>query len=198
MHFSPIIFIKLVILVGKKDRQPKTRLVKYLFDSRDSEYILAKAKSDKLPLKKTKKERKWSTAAGVLTTNTKTVTSFSLPELHANKLINQSLHVVDLNIDCYDMIIGRDLIRYLGIEIHEADTTIHWDNDAIPRRDIYSTTKDVFALSQQNAPFNSETKRMKHILDAKYSKADIKTIAEISTHPDPQERNELYTLLNNN
>ena len=29
------------------------------------------------------------------------------------------------------------------------------------------------------------------------SKADIKIIAESSTHPDIQERNELYTLLNN-
>ena len=36
---------------------------------------------------------------------------------------------------------------------------------------------------------------MKRILDAKYSKADIKTIAESSTHIDSQERNELYTLL---
>ena len=36
---------------------------------------------------------------------------------------------------------------------------------------------------------------MKCILDAKYSKADIKTIAESSTHIDPQEINELYTLL---
>ena len=36
---------------------------------------------------------------------------------------------------------------------------------------------------------------MKRILDAKYSKADIKTIAERSTHLDPQEKNELYTLL---
>ena len=36
---------------------------------------------------------------------------------------------------------------------------------------------------------------MKRILDAKYSKADLKTIAEISTHLYLQERNELYTLL---
>ena len=56
-------------------------------------------------------------------------------------------------------------------------------------------TNDVFALSQHNAPFKSETKRMKRILDAKYSKADIKTIAESSTHLDPQERNEQYPLL---
>ena len=36
---------------------------------------------------------------------------------------------------------------------------------------------------------------MKHIIDAKYSKADIKTISESSTHLYPQEINELYTLL---
>ena len=36
---------------------------------------------------------------------------------------------------------------------------------------------------------------MKRILNAKYSKADIKSIAESSTHLDPQERNELYTIL---
>ena len=127
--------------------------------------------------KKTNQERKWSTAAGVLTTNTKTATIFSFPELHANKLINQSLHVVDINIDRYDMIIGRDLIRSLGIDIHGADMTIHWDNATIPWRYIGSITKDVFALSQHNAPFNSETKRMKRTLDDKYSKANIRTIA---------------------
>ena len=87
--------------------------------------------------------------------NTKTATSFCFPELHANKLIDQSLHVVDLNIDCYDMIIGRDLIRYLGIDIHGADMTIQWDDAAIPWRGIDSTTNDVFSTSQYNATFNS-------------------------------------------
>ena len=36
---------------------------------------------------------------------------------------------------------------------------------------------------------------MKRILDDKYSKTDIETVAEISTHIDIQERNEIYTLL---
>ena len=70
-HFSPMIFVKLVIPAGKKGRQSKTRLVKALVNSGTSESILAKAKADKLPVKKTKKERQWSTAAGILTTNKK-------------------------------------------------------------------------------------------------------------------------------
>ena len=74
--------------------------------------------------------------------------------------------------------------------------TIHWDDAAILWRDKDSKTNYVFALSQHNAPFNFETKIMKRILNAKYSKEDIKTIAESSTHIDPQEINELYILLN--
>ena len=84
------------------------------------------------------------------------------------------------------MIIGRDLIISLGIDIHGADMTIHWDDAAIPWREIDSTTNDVFALSQYNAPFKSKTKIMKRIINAKYSKADLKSIAESSTHLDPQ------------
>ena len=124
-HYSPIIYLKLVIPAGKKDSQYKTRLVKALLHSGASEYIITKSKADKLPVKKTNHERKWSTDAGVLTTNTKTATSFSFHELHANKLTNQSQHVVDLNIDRYDIIICLDLISSLGIEIHDSDMTIH-------------------------------------------------------------------------
>ena len=36
---------------------------------------------------------------------------------------------------------------------------------------------------------------MKHIFDAKYSKDDLKSITENSTHLDTQERNDLYTVL---
>ena len=63
--------------------------------------------------------------------------------------------------------------------------TIHWDDADIPWRNIDSTTNYVFALLQYNSPFNSETKGMKHILDVKYTKDDLKTIAERSTHLDP-------------
>ena len=76
-HFSTIIFVKLVIPAGKKGRKSKTRLVKTLVNSGASESILAKAKAYKLPVKKTKKERQWSTDPGVLTTNTKIATRFS-------------------------------------------------------------------------------------------------------------------------
>ena len=80
------------------------------------------------------------------------------------------------------MIIGRDLIRSLGIDIHGADMTIHWDNAAIPWRNIYSTTNNVFARLQYNALFDSETKWIKLILDSKYNKSNLTAILESYTH----------------
>ena len=61
--------------------------------------------------------------------------------------------------------------------MHGANMTILWDNAVTPFHDIDSTTNNVFALLQYNSPFNSETKRMKRILDDKYAKVDLKTIA---------------------
>ena len=84
------------------------------------------------------------------------------------------------------MIIGRDLIRSLGINIHGSGMTINWDDAAIPWHDIYFTTNNMFALSQYNTPFNYETRITKRILDVKYFKNEIKTITEISNHLDPQ------------
>ena len=75
------------------------------------------------------------------------------------------------------MIIGRDRIISLITGIHGAVTTIRLDDATISWRDIDSTTNYVFALTQYNAPFNSETKRMKHIPDAKYEKFDLEAIA---------------------
>ena len=147
VHFSPIIFVKLGIQAGKKDRQSKNILFNALVNSGDSEYIITKAKEEKLPLKKTEQLWQWLIDTSVLTTNTKTETSFIFHELHANKLINQSLHIVDLDIYCYDIIISRYLISSLGIDIQGADMNIHWYDDAIPWRDIDSTTNNVFALS---------------------------------------------------
>ena len=44
----------MVITEGKKDRHPKTRLVKALVDSGASESIIKKEKSYKMPFNKTK------------------------------------------------------------------------------------------------------------------------------------------------
>ena len=72
------------------------------------------------------------------------------------------------------MIICCDLVSSLGFDIHGPDITIHWDYASIPLREIDYTKKYVFVISQYNTPFNSETKRMKHIIYAKYKNPILK------------------------
>jgi hypothetical protein len=52
-----------------------------------------------LPLGLTKETKQWSTAAGLIDSTSKTKkVSFSLPELHANRIIKQLLHMVKVKL----------------------------------------------------------------------------------------------------
>ena len=75
------------------------------------------------------------------------------------------------------MTIGRDLITSLGIDIHGAGKTILRDDAAIPLCGIDFTKNDVFVLTQYNAPFDSETKWIKRIINDKYKNADLEATA---------------------
>ena len=88
-----------------------------------------------LPLSTSKEAKKWSTAAGTLETSAKTKRiKVSLPELQANRKVKKSFHVVGLALTNYDMIIGRDLITSLQLDIKSSDMVIKWNDAAIPWR----------------------------------------------------------------
>jgi predicted aspartyl protease len=131
-HLSPILFVKVQIPSGKKKRDEKTRLIKALVDSGASETIIVKSAAKKLPLRENNEPKKWATAAGTINTTFKTKrVDFSFPELHANRMIKKSFHVVDIDLKRYDMIIGRDLIQTLGLQIKGNDLSLKWDDAAI-------------------------------------------------------------------
>ena len=193
-HFSPILFVKLQIPHGKKGRSTKTRMVKALIDSGASETIIELRAAKNLALKTKSTNQKWQTAAGTLNTTKKTnKTKFSFPELHANKQIQKSMHVVEKGILRYDMIIGRDLITELGIDTKGSDLSICWDDAAIPWRDMDSTINDAF-LSY--SPTHQPPKRTNQILDAEYKAADLSEIAAAATHLNKDEQSQLFLLLN--
>jgi hypothetical protein len=193
-HLSPILFVKIQVPSGKKGRTAKTRIIKALVNSGASESIIDLKSAKNLVLKTKSSTKTWQTAAGNLCTNKKTKkTSFSFPELHANKQISKSMHVVDQGISRYDMIIGRDLIIDLGLDAKGSDLSICWDDAAIPWREVDSTLKDAF-LSY--IPTHRPSKRIKQILDAEYKAADLSEIVSAADHLTEIEKSELFTLLN--
>jgi hypothetical protein len=186
--------VKLRVPHGKKGRATKTRKVKALLDSGASESITELKAAKNLPLKTKASSQKWQTAAGNLQTTKKTNrTSFSFPELHANKQIEKSLHVVEQGLLRYDMIIGQDLITDLGLDTKGSDLSICWDDAAIPWRDMDATLNDAF-LSY--SPTHQPPKRTKRILDAEYKAADLSEIVAAADHLNDQQKSELFLLRN--
>ncbi len=95
----------------------------------------------------------------------------------------------------YDMIVGRDLLRELGIVLDFQNETIGWEGASIPMKPHDSTVEDSFHV-QDGARIAEATERMKKILDAKYEPANLEKIVEDSTHLTKDEQQRLYRLLN--
>ena len=170
-HLSPILFVSLQRLTGKKRNRFKTKLVKALVDTGASESIITTKAAKGLPLDNKKVTKTWSTAAGMLNTNAKTKKlQFSLPELQSNRQVLKSFHVVDIDLKNYEAIIGRDLITALQLDVKDSDLSIKWDDAAIPWRSTDCTVADIYLTDDHfsTQPIEQEMQRMTDILDAKY------------------------------
>jgi transposase InsO family protein len=195
---SPILFVKIEYTTGKKNRKTKTKIVKALVDTGASASIVTFKSAKGLPLNKKTETKKWSTAAGVLNTSAKTKRlQFSLPELQSARKIEKSFHVLDIELKNYDMIIGRDLITSLQLDVKGSDMSIKWDDAAIPWRNIDSTVEDIYLAEDTKSyhPVEQEMNRMNEILDAKYSKADLNEVAQSADHLTTSEQQKLLALL---
>jgi len=95
----------------------------------------------------------------------------------------------------YDMIINRDILKFLKINIRFSDEIIEWDGAEMPFKDEDASTKAAHYMSDSD-PVEDAVHRVKHILDAKYDKADIEKICEEQAELlDKQQREQLAVLL---
>ena len=76
------------------------------------------------------KSTKWSTKAGSFKTKRKCEIEFTLPAFHANRDITCNAYVDESHHESshYDIIIGRDLMHSLGINLLFDTAEISWDN----------------------------------------------------------------------
>ena len=72
--------------------------------------------------------------AGSVQTGQKTKAHFSLPEFFEDRLVEWNMHLTE-TLGQYDMIIGRDLLTELGVDINFSTSTCSWDNSVIPMRE---------------------------------------------------------------
>jgi hypothetical protein len=127
----------------------------------------------------------WTTKAGTFETTRKVKCTFTLPEFHQGKDISWTMFVdeSDNKLGTYDMIIGRDLLHELGIDLLFSSGEMNWGQAIVPMRDP-SELRDCDTLENEifsmHYPDTTEAARIQSIIDLTYSPQDINAIVDKS------------------
>ena len=111
-----------------------------------------------------------------------------LPEFSETTFINYNFHIFETHTK-YDMIIGQDLMRQLGIKIDFETDQVQLRDLSVPIKPINCTNESFFVQDSEIAEEAIEI--IKNILDAKYEAADLDQIVAKSVHLNNHEQQKL-------
>jgi hypothetical protein len=100
----------------------------------------------------------------------------------------------------YDMIIGRDLLHSLGINLLFDTAKLSWDNAKIHMQLPGRTNGDWLDTMEQELlyahdPRTTDAERIQNIIESKYTPTDLNKIVEECTHLKKDEQRQLLRLL---
>ena len=142
------------------------------------------------------------TKGGLFKTNGICPIKFYLPEFSTQECIKWKFHI-DNSIQTvksrYDVIIGRDLLEQLPLDIKFSDKTLTWQEVSIPMKTTEELDKqninEIVEQCYESTCLNKITQRAMEILDAKYEKADLQAIVSNCNYLSRAERSALLKLL---
>ena len=145
---------------------------------------------------------KWATKAGSFKTKRKCDIEFTLPAFHENRNITCNAYVDESHHESsnYDIIIGRDLLHSLGINLLFDTAEISWDNAKINMQPLDRVTGNwVDTLEKEllfaHDPTTTDAERIQNIIESKYCPADLQKIVEECKHLSTTEQGQLLKLL---
>jgi hypothetical protein len=185
---------------GRKGKDSKRMRV--LLDSGCGGTLVNRSFAKKYQKTTLSKSTNWTTKAGTFKTDRKVKCQFTLPEFHEGKDISWNMYVneSDARLNSYDMIIGRDLLHELGIDLLFSLGVMKWDNATVPMRDpsqlrdsnIDDFEDEIFSMHDLTT---TDAARIQEIMDVKYAPADINEMVSKRDHLTNTERSNLKMLL---
>ena len=190
-HLKPLAFVRLNTRKGK----PKPVTIRALLDSGGAGTLVSERYVAKLLTSKKSNTQPtvWQTPAGPVSTNRKVKVQFTLPEMQDDKLIEWECHVIK-DLGSHDMILGRDLLEFLGIDIRFSDQTVEWGHTSMPFKETDAQPHDSYYIAE-DASLAEASDRLKKILDAKYEAADLDEVVAEQEQLSSDEKAKLKDLL---
>ena len=98
------------------------------------------------------------------------------PEFNPTAEITNILLITKI-LGSYNLIIGRDLLHKLGVDINFSTKTMCWNGVPIDMKPPTCTCKDSFHVEEELF-FSDKRDRIAEILDAKYKPANLKELQD--------------------
>ena len=104
------------------------------------------------------------------------------------------------NLGAYDMILGRDVLRELGIVLDFNTQIVIWNHACISMKPAHCSTKDSWAITDPEE-VNDMVARLtgeqyRNVIDAKYKKANLNEILEVNyEHLSNKQKRKLLNVL---
>ena len=112
--------------------------------------------------------------AGIFASNGKCNLCFKMAEFNPTATISHRAHVTD-TLGQYVMIIGRELMHTLGIDLHFSTASMHWRDVEVSMKGSTCAKEETFHIKEEL--FVSEkTDQIAKILNAKYAPTDLQKL----------------------
>ena len=142
----------------------------------------------------TEERRRWKTKSGSFETTGSIMLPCKLPGFTTMRRIRHKAHIVqDKKNEEYDVILGRDFLVAMGIQMDFLEKTLTWDEVRIPMPTAKMSRDKLSEVFQQSVTLREAEERLGKILDAKYEKTDINEA--IPDHLGEGDKQELLQLL---
>ena len=165
-----------------------------------AKYSTLKAEVSHFGIAKKAPLMRFQTPTGTFDSNRSVELKFFLSEFSESKEINWKFRLLPEKGKLpYDMIIGRDLLKELKMDVLYSDEIVTWDDLKLPMQKITkSGCIDFNTIVEDHAESDSvkeQMGRLNRILDANYAKADMDAEVAQMTHLTPIQQQLLLALL---